>query len=76
MFNLNARAGVDAVRGRDPQTGRQIGLATPPLDEMGSMEELEAAYDRQLIHFIDLMVQGCNIVDRLHAEILRHRSCP
>jgi len=27
-------------------------------------------YDKQLAHFVPLMVKGCNIVDRIHAEIL------
>src|SRR5574342_1367042 len=40
------------------------------MDQIGSFDELEAAYDQQLAHFVDLMVQGCNIVDRIHAEAL------
>ncbi len=70
MFNLTRVLELTLFGGRDPETGEQIGLATPPLDEMASFEELEAAYDRQLVHFVDLMVQGCNIVDGIHAEVL------
>jgi formate C-acetyltransferase len=69
MFNLTRVLELTLFGGRDPHTGQQIGLETSPLTEMASFEELEAAYDRQLAHFIDLMVKGCNIVDAIHAEI-------
>jgi pyruvate formate-lyase/glycerol dehydratase family glycyl radical enzyme len=70
MFNMTRVLELTLFGGRDPQTGEQIGLPTPPLDEMESFDELEAAYDAQLAHFIGLMVQGCNVVDRIHAEML------
>jgi hypothetical protein len=54
--------------GKDPHTGQQIGLAAPALDQVRSFEELEAAYDLQMGHFVELMVQGCNLVDGIHAE--------
>ena len=37
---------------------------------MASFEELQACYDQQTEHFIRLMVEGCNIVDGIHAEVL------
>ncbi len=69
MFNLTRVLELTLFGGRDPHSGEQIGLATPRLDEMTSLAELESAYDRQLAHFVALMVQGCNIVDQIHAEI-------
>jgi pyruvate formate-lyase/glycerol dehydratase family glycyl radical enzyme len=70
MFNLTRILELTLFGGKDPQNGQQIGLATPSLDEMRSFEDLETAYDKQLAHFVPLMVKGCNIVDRIHAEIL------
>ncbi len=70
MFNLARLVEITLFGGKDPAGGRQIGLETPPLDGMASFEEFEAAYDRQLAHFVPLMVQGCNIVDGVHAEVL------
>jgi formate C-acetyltransferase len=70
MFNLARILELTLFGGRDPQTGQQIGLPTPTLAEMQDFAELEAAYDRQLAHFVPLMVQGCNVVDALHAELL------
>jgi pyruvate formate-lyase/glycerol dehydratase family glycyl radical enzyme len=70
MFNLARLVELTLFGGQDPASGRQIGLETPPLDQMTSFEEFEAAYDRQLAHFVPLMVKGCNIVDGVHAEVL------
>jgi formate C-acetyltransferase len=70
MFNLTRVLELALFGGRDPLSGEQIGPVTPTLDQMDSLADLEAAYDRHLVHFIDLLVQGCNIVDRLHAEML------
>ncbi len=70
MFNLTRVLELTLSGGRDPQTGEQIGLPTPCLDEMRSFEELETAYDQQLAHFVALMVKGCNVVDQVHAEVL------
>ncbi len=70
MFNLTRVLELTLYGGKDPQSGEQIGLPTPSLDQMASFAELEAAYDRQLTYFVDLMVRGCNIVDGIHAEVL------
>jgi pyruvate formate-lyase/glycerol dehydratase family glycyl radical enzyme len=70
MFNLTRILELTFFGGQDPQSGQQIGLQTPPLDQIKSFEELEATYDKQLTHFVPLMVKGCNIVDSIHAKIL------
>jgi pyruvate formate-lyase/glycerol dehydratase family glycyl radical enzyme len=70
MFNMTRVLELTLFGGKDPHSGEQIGLETPPLDELGGYDELEAAYDRQLAHFVALMTKGCAVVDRIHAEIL------
>jgi pyruvate formate-lyase/glycerol dehydratase family glycyl radical enzyme len=70
MFNLTRVLELTLFGGKDPQTGEQIGPVTPALDQIDTFDSVEAAYDQQLAHFVDLMVQGCNIVDRIHAEVL------
>jgi formate C-acetyltransferase len=70
MFNLTRVLELTLFGGRDPRSGEQIGLPTPPLDQMQTFAELEAAYDQQLAHFVELMVAGCNTVDGIHAEVL------
>jgi formate C-acetyltransferase len=70
MFNMVRVLELSLFGGRDPRTEEHIGLETPPLDRMASFDQLEAAYDRQLDHFVRLMVKGCNAVDAVHAEVL------
>ncbi len=70
MFNLTRLLELTLFGGKDPQTGQQIGLETPPLTEMDAFADLEAAYDQQLAFFVGLMVKGCNLVDSVHAEVL------
>lgn len=70
MFNLTRILELTLFGGKDPQTGEQIGIETPPLDQIKNFATLETAYDQQLAHFVPLMVKGCNIVDSIHAEIL------
>ncbi len=70
MFNMARVLELTLFGGQDPHTGQQIGLETPRLDEMGSYADLEAAYDRQLAHFVGLLIRGCGVVDAIHAEVL------
>jgi formate C-acetyltransferase len=70
MFNMARVLELTLFGGKDPQTGEQIGLTTLCLGEMRDFSELEAAYDRQMAYFVDLMVRGCNMVDSIHAEML------
>ncbi|MEA4907993.1 MAG: glycyl radical protein [Chloroflexi bacterium] len=69
MFNLVRILELTLFGGRDPQSGELVGLPTRRLDEMASMADLEADYDRQLQYFVGLMVEGIDIVDKLHAEV-------
>ena len=69
MFNLTRVLELTLFGGKDPHSGKQIGLETPTLAEMASFSDLEGAYDQQLQHFVRLMVKGCNVVDGIHAEI-------
>jgi formate C-acetyltransferase len=70
LYNMTRVLELTLFGGRDPQTGEQIGVDTPTLAEMATFDELESAYDRQLAHFVDLMVKGCNTVERVHADVL------
>ena len=53
--------------GVDPQTGKTIGLETGDPLEFHSFEELFAAFSRQINHFVDVKIEGNNIIERLYA---------
>jgi formate C-acetyltransferase len=70
LFNMVRVLELTLFGGADPATGEKIALETPGLHHMSSFKELEAAYYAQLVHFVKLMVKGCNVVDAVHAERL------
>jgi pyruvate formate-lyase/glycerol dehydratase family glycyl radical enzyme len=69
MFNLVRVLELTLHGGTVPETGKRIGPQTPRLDELKSSDELDAALETQLRHYIGLMVEGANIVDRIHARV-------
>ncbi len=56
--------------GVDLRTGRSVGLQTGDPTQFGSFEELFAAYNRQLNHFVEIKVRGNNVIERLYAKYL------
>lgn len=56
--------------GVDPMTGKQIGLKTGDLESFKNIEDLMEAFEIQLKYFIELMLDGYNIVGSLHATRL------
>ena len=70
MFNMVRVLELTFFGGADPATGMQIGPPTPTLDQMESFEALQSCYAAQMEHFIRLMVVGCGVVERIHAEVL------
>jgi pyruvate formate-lyase/glycerol dehydratase family glycyl radical enzyme len=68
MFNLVRVLELTLHGGTVPETGRRIGLQTSRLEELRNYDDLEAAFEAQLRHYIGLMVKGANAVDRVHAR--------
>jgi len=69
-FNMPKILELTLHNGVDPQTGRQIGLATGEPTQFKSFEEFFAAYEKQLRHFIDIKVRGNNVIERLYAAYI------
>lgn len=69
-FNLPKILEITLHNGEDPRTGKKIGLETGDPVNFGSFEELFEAFRKQLNHFVDIKVEGNNIIERLYAEHL------
>ncbi len=54
-------------QGLDPRTGQRIGVETGDPAEFQTFEDLFAAYQAQLRHFVDVKVRGNNVIERLYA---------
>jgi pyruvate formate-lyase/glycerol dehydratase family glycyl radical enzyme len=72
-FNLPKLLELTLNNGLDPRTSRQLGLQTGDPAEFKSFDELYAAYEKQLRHFVDIKVRGSNVVEQLYA---RHMPAP
>lgn len=54
--------------GLDPRTGKQIGPQTTSIANFTSFDDVMVAYKAQLKYFLDLKVEGNNIIERLYAN--------
>jgi formate C-acetyltransferase len=69
-FNLVKVLEVTLHNGVDPETGKQIGLKTGEADSFMNMEELMAAYRKQVEHFVNIDIRGNNIIEQLYAKYM------
>ena len=69
-FNLTKVFEITLNNGIDPLSGKEIGLRTGDPASFQSFEELFEAFQKQAPHFVDIKVEGSNIIERLYAEYL------
>lgn len=69
-FNLTKVLEITLNNGVDPRTGKPIGMRTGDPAEFKSYEELFESFKKQLHHFVDIKVNGNNIIERMYADIL------
>jgi formate C-acetyltransferase len=70
MFNMVKALELTLNNGVCLLTGKPMGLDLGNLADYQNYEALEDAFRRQMDHFIDRMIKACDVVDRLHAELL------
>ncbi|MCF8229140.1 MAG: glycyl radical protein [Bacteroidales bacterium] len=69
-FNLTKVLEITLNKGFDPISGKKTGLDTGDPAEFNSLELLMEAFEKQLNYFIDIKIQGNNIIERLYAKYL------
>jgi pyruvate formate-lyase/glycerol dehydratase family glycyl radical enzyme len=69
-FNMPKVLEITLNNGVDPRTGKRIGLETGDPAEFETFEDLFAAYERQVNHFMDIKVRGNNVIERLYARYM------
>jgi pyruvate formate-lyase/glycerol dehydratase family glycyl radical enzyme len=67
-FNLVKVLEITLHDGRDPRTGKQLGLHTGRTECFSGYHELFAAFRRQLRYFIDIKIAGSRLIERMYAE--------
>ncbi|MBU1149159.1 formate C-acetyltransferase/glycerol dehydratase family glycyl radical enzyme, partial [Patescibacteria group bacterium] len=69
-FNLPKILELTLYNGFDPHTEKQLGPKTGEIDSFGSFEQLYAAFEKQLEHFINIKIKGNLIIEKLWADML------
>ncbi|MBI5833905.1 MAG: glycyl radical protein [Armatimonadetes bacterium] len=67
-FNLPKVLELTLNNGRDPRTGRQLGPRTGEAREFGTYDQLFAAWQTQVRHFVDIKVRGNQLIERMYAK--------
>ena len=69
-FNLVKVLEITMNNGVDPKNGKTIGLETGDPNEFTSFEELLKAFKAQLNYYIDIKIQGSNVIERIFAKYM------
>ncbi len=69
-LNLVKILEITLHNGIDPRTGKMLGLETGDPTQFGSLEELLAAFKKQVEYFVDIKIRGNNIIEVLYAKYM------
>jgi pyruvate formate-lyase/glycerol dehydratase family glycyl radical enzyme len=69
-FNIPKILELTLYDGLDPRTGKQLGPHTGDPKTFSSFDDLFAAFEKQMLHFIDIKVRGNNVIERLYAAYM------
>lgn len=69
-FNIPKILELTLSNGKDPLSGKQVGLQTGELDQFKDFDGLFEAFSKQLQYFIDIKIAGNRIIEQLYAEHL------
>ncbi|HOP02878.1 MAG TPA: glycyl radical protein [Tenuifilaceae bacterium] len=69
-FNLNKVLEITLNNGFDPRTKMRVGSETDNPQTFKSFDELYSAFEQQLNYFIDVKIEGNNIIEKLYADFM------
>jgi trans-4-hydroxy-L-proline dehydratase len=69
-FNLTKVLEITLNDGLDPATGKLIGLGKGKEAAFESFDHLMEAFNKQLNHFIDIKIEGNQIIEELYATLM------
>ena len=69
-FNLMKVLEITLNNGSDPSTNKFIGIRTGDPSAFATFDDFYIAFEKQLNHFINIKIEGNNIIDQLYAEFM------
>ncbi len=70
MFNMVKALELTLNDGVCMQSGRQLGLRLGTLEDFGTFQELEDAYQKQMYYFMEQMEKGLLIIEEMHKKYM------
>ncbi len=67
-FNLPKILEITLNNGKDPRTGKMIGLETGDPETFKDFNVMMEAFNKQLRHFVDIKITGSNIIEQVFAS--------
>lgn len=67
-FNIPKILELTLNEGKDPRTGKQLGLKTPALESFSSYIHFLEAFKKQLNYFVDIKIEGNNKIEQVFAQ--------
>jgi len=69
-LNLVKILEITLNNGIDPRTDKKLGIETGDPTQFASMDELLAAFKKQVEYFVDIKIRGNNIIEMLYAKYM------
>ncbi|MEG3042378.1 MAG: glycyl radical protein [Clostridium sp.] len=69
-FNLPKILELTLFNGYDKVSGKQLGLKLGNAESFKNYEELFEAFKKQVEYFLDIKVQGSNVIERIYAQYM------
>lgn len=69
-FNLPKILELTLMNGYDHVSKKQLGLPLGHAEDFESYEDLLAAYQKQIKYFLDIKIQGSNIIEKIYADYM------
>jgi len=69
-FNLAKILEITLHNGKDPRTGKTVGVRTGEPEAFATFEDFFRAYRTQLKHFADIKILGNNLIERINAKYM------
>ncbi len=69
-FNMPKVLEITLHNGKDPRSGKKIGIETGNPEQFAGFDDFFNAFVRQMRHFVDIKVRGNNVIERLYARYM------
>ena len=67
-FNLVKIFEIAMHNGKNPVTGKKVGLSTGNMSEFNNFTQVLDAFEKQIKYFVDIKIKGTNVIDQIWAD--------